>query len=132
MSVWLVFVASLGTALATGLGAIPFLFTRGSRTWLGLGDAFAAGMMAAATALLVYEGGRDDVALTAAGALLGAGFMVGTRRLLERRKSLTFATLQGADAVKAAAIVGAMTVHSFTEGAGAGRFLRRRLNVSAF
>jgi ZIP family zinc transporter len=77
-------------------------------------------MMAAATALLVYEGGRDDVALTAAGALLGAAFMVGTRRLLERRKSLAFATLQGADALKAATMVGAMTVHSFTEGAGVG------------
>jgi zinc transporter ZupT len=77
-------------------------------------------MMAAATAALLYEAGRKDVALTAAGALLGSAFMVGTRRLLEHRKSLTFATLHGGDAVKAAAIVGAMTVHSFTEGAGVG------------
>jgi zinc transporter ZupT len=120
LSVWVVLAASLGTALATGLGAVPFLFTRGSRAWLGLGDALAAGMMAAATALLLYEGGREDIALTAAGALLGAGFMVGTRRLLAHRKSLTFATLHGADALKATAIVGAMTVHSFTEGVGVG------------
>jgi hypothetical protein len=42
-------------------------------------------MMAAATALLLYEGGREDIALTAAGALLGSGFMVETRRLLEHR-----------------------------------------------
>jgi ZIP family zinc transporter len=120
LSVWIVFVASLGTALATGLGAVPFLFTRGDRSWLGLGDALAAGMMAAASAALLYEGAREGIALTTAGAVLGAVFMLGTRQLLERRKSLTFATLHGADARKAAAIVSAMTVHSFTEGAGVG------------
>ena len=43
--------------------------------------------------------------------------MVGTHAVLAHRKRLTFATLHGADALKAAAFVGAMTVHSFTEGA---------------
>ena len=51
---------------------------------------------------------------------MGAAFMVGTRAVLAHRKQLTFATLRGADALKAAAFVGAMTVHSFTEGAGVG------------
>jgi zinc transporter, ZIP family len=120
LSVWVVFAASLGTALATGLGAVPFLFSKGSRSWVGLGDALAAGMMAAATAALLYEGGRKSIALTFAGAALGAVFMAGTRMLLEHRKNLTFARLHGADALKAAALVGAMTVHSFTEGAGVG------------
>ena len=42
------------------------------------------------------------------------------RRILSHRKHLTFATLHGADALKAAAFVSAMTVHSFTEGVGVG------------
>lgn len=121
MSVWLVFAASLGTALATGLGAVPFLFAWGrTRSWLGLGDALAAGMMTAASAALVYEGGRKDVVLTMAGAGVGAAFMLGTRGILSRRRNLTLASLRGRDAVQAVAIVGAMTVHSFTEGAGVG------------
>jgi zinc transporter ZupT len=121
LSVWGVFVAALGTALATGLGAVPFLFgQKRSRSWLGIGDALAAGMMIAATLTLLYEGGRKDVWLTALGAALGAAFMVATRAALAHRKRLTFATLHGADALKAAALVGAMTVHSFTEGAGVG------------
>jgi zinc transporter, ZIP family len=120
LSVWVVFVASLGTALATGLGAVPFLFTKGSRSWLGLGDAVAAGMMTAATAALVYEGSGRGGLLTALGVATGALFMVGTRVVLAHRKRLTFATLHGSDALTAAAFVGAMTVHSFTEGAGVG------------
>lgn len=121
MSVWVVFLAALGTALATGLGAIPFLFRRErGRSWLGVGDALAAGMMAAASAVLLYEGGRKGIGLTVVGLAFGALFMVGTRAALDHRKHLTFATLRGADAVKAAALVGAMTVHSFTEGAGVG------------
>jgi zinc transporter ZupT len=121
LSVWLVFVAALVTALATGLGAVPFLFGHArSRSWLGVGDALAAGMMAAATAALLYEGAQKDIVLTALGFVAGAVIMVGTRFALEHRKRLTFATLHGADALKAAAFVGAMTVHSFTEGAGVG------------
>ena len=121
MSIWLVFVAALGTALATGLGAIPFLFGRGrDHSWLGVGDALAAGMMAAASAALLYEGGRKGIGLTVVGAAVGPLFMVGTRAALAHRKHLTFATLHGADAVKAATFVGVMTVHSFTEGAGVG------------
>ena len=46
--------------------------------------------------------------------------MVGTGACSAHRKRLTFATFHGADALKAAAFVGAMTVHSFTEGAGVG------------
>jgi ZIP family zinc transporter len=121
LNVWLVFTAALGTALATGLGAVPFLLARSrSRSWLGIGDALAAGMMTAATAALLYEGGRKGIGLTIAGVAIGAAFMALARRALSRRKALTFATLGGADALKAAAIVGAMTVHSFTEGAGVG------------
>jgi len=77
-------------------------------------------MMAAATTALVYEGSGKGGLLTAVGVASGALFMVGTRVVLAHRKQLTFATLHGSDALTASAFVGAMTVHSFTEGAGVG------------
>lgn len=121
MSVWVVFLAALGTALATGLGALPLLLPHvRSRGWLGIGDAAAAGMMTAATIALFYEGCKKDVPLTVAGAGLGALFMLAGRRLLSRTDGLRFGSLDGADAMAALAIVGAMTIHSFTEGAGVG------------
>ncbi len=121
MSGWTVFAAALATALATGLGALPLLLARArSRSWLGIGNALAAGMMAAATVALLYEGGRKGALLTLAGIVLGAVFMLAAHGLLSHRKQLSFASLDGADALKALAIVGAMTVHSFTEGAGVG------------
>jgi len=121
LSVWLVFAAAFGTALVTGLGAVPLIFLRArSDAWLGGGDAIAAGMMTAASIALLYEGGRDDVALTCVGVAVGALFMIGARRAASHRHTLTFGALRGADAVAALAIVGAMTIHSFTEGAGVG------------
>jgi ZIP family zinc transporter len=121
LSVWVVFVVAFATALATGLGAVPLLLLRGrSDSWLGLGNAIAAGMMTAATMALLYEGGRDNVALTIAGVAVGAVFMIGARRVASHRHTLTFGSLRDADAVAALAIVGAMTIHSFTEGAGVG------------
>jgi zinc transporter ZupT len=121
VSVWLVFVVALGTALATGLGAIPFLFVKTrTRSWLGLGDALAAGMMLAASVALLYEGARNGAALTVLGVIGGALFMAGTRTVLAHRKKLTFGTLRGAAALEAATFVGAMTVHSVTEGVGVG------------
>ncbi len=116
-----VFLAALATALATGLGAAPFLFTRTmSRYGLGLSNALAAGLMLAASLMLCYEGGTGSLPLTALGALLGAGFIVGSRQFLRGRKHLHIGALRGTDALKALLIVGAMTIHSFTEGVGVG------------
>jgi ZIP family zinc transporter len=121
LSVWTVFAAALGTALATGLGAVPLLFQRARRpSALGIGDAIAAGMMTAASITLVYEGGRSDIVLTVGGLCTVGVFMLGTRRVLSERKTLSFASLRGADAKAALAIVGAMTIHSIAEGAGVG------------
>ena len=50
----LVFLASLGTALATGLGALPLLVRRQlDRKWLGIAGGVTAGIMLAAS-LIVY------------------------------------------------------------------------------
>ncbi len=116
-----VFLAALVTALATGLGAVPFFFKREiSRYGLGLSNALAAGLMLAASLMLFYEGLLESLLRVSAGALVGVVFIVVSRRLLSERKGLHLGALQGADALKALLIVGVMTVHSFTEGVGVG------------
>lgn len=121
MSPYTVFWFALLTALATGLGAVPFLFFRNmSRRWLGLSNAIAAGLMGAASAGLIYEGFDQSVGRTLIGVMLGLGFIVWTQRAIEARPTLVLGNLRGADASKAALIVAIMTLHSFTEGVGVG------------
>ena len=109
------------TAVATGLGALPFLFTRSfSRRNLGLANALAAGLMIAASLGLLYEGGRTGVPLTALGAVIGVGFVALSSRLLGGHDELKLGALEGADARRALLIIGVMTVHSVTEGVGLG------------
>lgn len=112
--------AALVTALATGLGALPFAFARSmSRRWLGISNAIAGGFMLSASGALVIEGAIRGVWRVVAGAVVGAGFIYATRRLLGEQE-LHFGELRGADAKKAALIVAVMTLHSFSEGIGVG------------
>jgi zinc transporter, ZIP family len=117
-----VFLLALLTAVATGLGALPFAFAKHpTRSWLGASNAVAAGLMLAASFGLIYEGVNYGVFRTLAGALLGLGFIVAARRLLRQDEHpAIFAGMGGLDARKALLIVGVMTVHSFTEGVGIG------------
>jgi zinc transporter, ZIP family len=117
-----VFLLALLTAVATGLGALPFAFAKHpTRGWLGASNAVAAGLMLAASFGLIYEGVNYGVFRTLAGALLGLGFIVAARRLLRQDEHpAIFAGMGGLDARKALLIVGVMTVHSFTEGVGIG------------
>lgn len=112
--------AALVTALATGLGALPFAFVRVmSRGWLGVSNAIAAGFMLSASGALLIEGAIRGVGRTAAGAAVGALFIYATHRALGHRE-LHFADLRGSDATKAVLIVTVMTLHSFSEGVGVG------------
>ena len=122
MDVWTVFLAASVTALATGLGALPFVFFPDmGRSWLGFANSLAAGFMLGASAALFWEGGRIGVLRAIGGALLGLLFIELTRRRLGHQDAeLHFGALRGADAKKALLIVGVMTVHSFTEGVGVG------------
>lgn len=108
------------TALATGLGAVPFWFFRPNRRWLGVGNAVAAGLMLAASGGLIVEGYAVSAFGVAGGVLLGAGFIHLSRHWLNGRGDLDVAGLHGADARKAILLVGAMTVHSAAEGIGVG------------
>lgn len=120
-NVFTVFVVAALTALATGLGALPFLFVpRMERSALGISNAVAAGAMLGASAGLAYEGAIRGPLRTGVGAIVGVAAIVVSRRLLGRQRELHVGALRGADAVQAVMIVGIMTIHSFTEGFGVG------------
>lgn len=119
--VGVVFLAALVTAIATGLGALPFLFTpRMSRRWLGVSNAAAAGLMLAASFSLIAEGNALSGARTIVGIILGVGLIAVSHKLIQGRDDLHVGALHGADALKAVMIVGIMTLHSFAEGVGVG------------
>ncbi|HET7271409.1 MAG TPA: ZIP family metal transporter [Rubrobacter sp.] len=117
-----VFLFALLTAIATGIGALPFIFVKDlTRRWLGASNAVAAGLMLAASFGLLYEGVGYGLMRTLAGALTGLAFIVLVRKLLQRDEHpAVFAQMNDLDASKALLIVGVMTMHSFTEGVGVG------------
>jgi len=116
-----VFLYASITAIATGLGALPFLFVhKVSRQLLGYSSGVAAGLMLTASFTLIFEGFDYGIQETVLGVVLGLIFIVLTNRWLDGRKNLSISNLQGADARKAILILGVMTLHSFTEGVGVG------------
>lgn len=117
----LVFTAALGTALATGLGALPLAFSRaGAPGRLGAANALASGVMLGASASLLIEGVGRGIPGTLLGAVAGVGFVAVARVLLDHDHARDLGALRGADARKALLIVGVMTVHSVSEGIGVG------------
>ena len=119
--VFRVFLYALLTAVATGLGALPFVFVQQmSRRWLGISNAIAAGLMGAASWGLIYEGLNYSMPRTVLGILLGLAFIVGSRALLGEEGEVEWGEMQGAEALKVVLILGVMTLHSFTEGVGVG------------
>ena len=121
MDVLTVFLVALGTALATGLGAVPFFFARHpDRSWLGTANSLAAGLMLGASAGLIYEGATYGLERTAGGVVVGVVFIFVSQRLIDSHDALHLGSLEGADARKALLIVVIMTIHSFAEGVGVG------------
>ncbi len=115
-----VFLYGLGTALATGLGAIPFAFVRKiSPQVVAVANAIAAGLMLGASFGLVAEGRGHGEWQTIGGAVLGVVFIVLTQRLLSER-DVAFGDFRGADARQMLLMVIVMTVHSFAEGIAVG------------
>lgn len=116
-----VFLAAMITAVATGLGALPFVFMRRiGGWWLGIANAVAAGLMLGATHNLIEEGTRLAPGRTMAGILIGLAAIVVSDRLIRRRNPVEIAGLRGDGAAVALLILGVMTAHSFAEGIGVG------------
>lgn len=120
-NVWTVFLAALVTAVATGLGALPFLLIKTvSRFTISMANAVAGGLMFAASHSLVAEGMAMSPTRVLAGMLIGlAGILMG-QRLARDGHQLDIGQIGGLDARKAFLIVAVMTAHSFAEGVGVG------------
>ena len=129
-----VFIYALITAIATGLGAIPFFFFKKmTKKWLGISNAIAAGLMLAASFNLIYEGLNYDVWMVIAGVVLGLVFIVITQRILDAYDdNIHIAQLKQADASKILLILGVMTLHSFTEGVSVGVSFSGSLDLGLF
>jgi ZIP family zinc transporter len=127
-NVGLVFVAGFITALATGLGAIPFFFfddisTRWNVALWGL----ASGIMVSASVFglilegaAVVEGTWTDVAVA-----IGPGLLAGVALVVVGHEVLEGADVhpkkyEEADFKKLVLILGILTVHSFPEGVAVG------------
>jgi len=124
---WHVLIAASITAVATGFGALPFLFVREiSGRWLGIGNALAAGLMLGASIGLVIEGVTLEtveapILRVVIGMGIGVVLVAVAQRLLENRdEDFSIGKVQGANAVQMLMIVGIMTAHSFAEGIGVG------------
>ena len=117
-----VFVAGLITALATGLGAIPFFFfddisPRGNVVLWGV----ASGIMVTASLLGLVDEGLAEGALWE----VGVGAALGVALVVLAHKVLTDADVDARDYEEAnfkklLLILGVLTVHSFPEGVAVG------------
>ena len=116
----LVFLYGLLTALATGLGALPFAWIdHTSKRMLSAANAIAAGLMLGACHGLAVEGSAYGAVQTVAGGVVGLLAILLTEHLL-RGHDLHVGQLQGAKAHKVLLVLAVMTVHSFSEGVAVG------------
>ncbi len=117
-----VFVLALLTALATGLGAVPFAFIRTvSARGMAVANAIAAGLMLGASFGLLVEGTRHSGWETFLGTNIGIVFILITQHLLGGPEHETeFLGARGAGARRMLLVIVIMTVHSFAEGAAVG------------
>ncbi len=123
-----VFLAGLATALATGLGALPFFFFEDiSSRWNVILWGLASGIMVSASVfgliqegLAVVEGTLVDAAVAIGpGLVAGVALVVVGHELLDRAE-VDPREYQEADFKKLVLILGVLTVHSFPEGVAVG------------
>jgi zinc transporter ZupT len=118
--VLLVFLYGLITALATGLGALPFAFVRSiSPRITAYSNAIASGLMLGASFGLVAEGTRFGPWQTIIGAVIGVLFVLLAQMFL-REHDWGFGVVHGAGARRMILVLVVMTVHSFAEGVAVG------------
>lgn len=116
------FLSALATAVATGIGGVPFLFTkRLPERYVGLAWGFSAGMMLSASVFnLVFEGvSRAGYNPVAAGIALGAILFWFTERRFGHT-SFHFYHTEGTAARRLVLFIGTLFIHSFSEGIAVG------------
>ncbi len=115
-----VFIYGLITALATGLGALPFAFLRRvSAQTIAWTQAIASGLMLGASFGLILEGTVYGTAQTISGGILGVLFILAGQKYLSGR-DFELRELSGAGARQVLLILTVMTLHSFAEGVAVG------------
>ena len=116
-----VFLYSLLTAIATGLGAIPFFFIKNiSDSFLGKANAMAAGLMLSASYSLIFEGYRENEWLTLTGIIAGVALVILSDKWMSMKFDIDVKDLVGAGSKKMLLFLGIMTIHSFAEGISVG------------
>jgi zinc transporter ZupT len=103
------------------VGALPLFFAKNmNRNFIGLANAFAAGLMLGASFSLIYEGLEYSLWGVVAGMLSGLAFIITSDRVLQRYNELNVSGIGKADTRKTILIIVIMTLHSLTEGVGVG------------
>lgn len=117
-----VFYYAMVTAIATGVGAIPFFFFKNlSHKWLGISNAVASGLMLAASFGLIFQGLSYNLWFTVIGILIGLIFIFVSHRFIDKfDDNFALKNIDKADSSKILLIVAIMTLHSFTEGVSVG------------
>ena len=117
------FLASLAAGLATGLGAVPVLFTKhASERLLDTMLGFAAGVMLAATSfsLLIPAIEIGGVWVTVAGLAIGAIFLALMDRLVPHMHFISGREGPASHLSRVWLLILAITIHNFPEGLSVG------------
>ncbi|MFQ5704639.1 MAG: ZIP family metal transporter [Gemmatimonadales bacterium] len=127
----LVFVYGLITAIATGLGALPFAFVRTvSRSGIALSHAVASGLMLGASFGLMLQGTAHGSWQTIVGANVGVLFILATQQLIKRHNVRPVSD-GGRGLRRTLLMLAVMTVHSFSEGVAVGASFAGGLTLAA-
>lgn len=123
--VYSVFLYALITAVATGLGVLPFVIFKniGSRS-LGFGNAVASGLMLGASIGLIWEATHISFSKMAVG-LIGGFLIIWLARIAipeppDVEEQMTSRASGSGNFGKILLIMIVMTIHSFAEGVGIG------------
>lgn len=117
----IVFLYALLTAVATGLGAVPFFFIKKiSPELLGKSNAVASGLMLAASISLIIEGYEISQWMTLGGMIAGVVMVVLANKWMEGRGDVGVESLSSGKRKQMLLFLGIMTVHSFAEGISVG------------
>lgn len=122
-SIRFITLASLGTAIACGLGALPFIWKKNiDKKWIGYANALASSMMIAASFDLIYQwlflnpGSHTQAAMVIGGVVIWLLFILITHRLTEKYEHEKKQSHVVKSWSRALLLLIVMTMHSWAEG----------------